>query len=96
LRQLEWRINLEEILMTMTLAEIEDGIKMLSPQEKRQVLQSLLREVADTVSDLRDLLTVEAMDDIDNGHFVEHRDVKAWADSLGTASPLPLPAPGKK
>lgn len=77
--------------MAMTLSEIEDGIKLLSLQEKRQVLQSLLREVADTASDLRDLLTVEAMNDIDSGNFVEHREVKAWADSLGTASPLPLP-----
>ncbi|MHA4869593.1 hypothetical protein ACXZ1M_18060 [Duganella sp. PWIR1] len=82
--------------MAMTLSEIEAGIKLLSLQEKRQVLQSLLREVADTASDLRDLLTLEAMDDIDNGHFVDHQDVKVWAESLGTASPLPLPVPAKK
>jgi hypothetical protein len=82
--------------MAMTLSDIEAGIKLLSLQEKRQVLQSLLREVADATSDLRDLLTIEAMDDIDNGNFIEHEDVKAWADSLGTASPLPLPARKKK
>jgi len=82
--------------MAMTLSEIEAGIKLLSLQEKRQVLQSLLREVADATSDLRDLLTIEAMEDIDNGNFVEHQDVLAWANSLGTASPLPLPVPKKK
>ncbi len=53
-------------------------------------------EVANTASNLRDLLTIEAMDDIDKGHFVEHKDVVAWAGSLGTASPLPLPTPIKK
>jgi len=82
--------------MAMTLSEIEAGIKLLSLQEKKQVLQSLLREVADAKLDLRDLLTIEAMDDIDNGNFVEHQDVLAWANRLGTASPLPLPVPKKK
>jgi len=82
--------------MAMTLSEIEAGIKLLSLQEKRQVLQSLLRDVADATSDLRDLLTIEAMEDIDNGNFVEHQDVLAWANSLGTASPLSLPMPKKK
>jgi hypothetical protein len=82
--------------MAMTLSEIEASIKLLSLQEKRQVLQSLLREVADATSDLRDLLTIEAMEDIDNGNFVEHQDVLAWANSLGAASPLPLPVPKKK
>jgi len=82
--------------MAMTLSEIEAGIKLLSLQEKRQVLQSLLREVADTASDLQDLLTLEALDDIDNGHFVDHQNVKRWAESLGTASSLPLPVAAKK
>lgn len=82
--------------MAMTLSEIEAGIKLLSLQEKRKVLQSLLHEVADATSDLRDLLTIEAIDDIDNGNFVEHQDVLAWANSLETASPLPLPVPKKK
>ncbi|NGZ87953.1 CopG family transcriptional regulator [Duganella aceris] len=82
--------------MAMTLSEIEAGIKLLSLQEKKHVLQSLLSEVVDAKLDLRDLLTIEAMEDIDNGNFVEHQDVLAWANSLGTASPLPLPVPKKK
>jgi predicted transcriptional regulator len=82
--------------MAMTLSEIEAGIKLLSLQEKKQVLRSLLSEVVDAKLDLRDLLTIEAMEDIDSGNFVEHQDVLAWANSLGSASPLPLPVPKKK
>lgn len=36
-----------------------------------------MTEMADATSDLRDFLTIEAMDDIDNGNFVEHEDVRA-------------------
>ena len=36
-------------------------------------------------------LTLEAMADVDEGKGVSHAQVKAWAASLSTAKPKPLP-----
>lgn len=39
----------------------------------------------------RSRLTREAMTDVDAGQVIDHQAVQAWADSLGTANPLPAP-----
>ncbi len=39
----------------------------------------------------RNRLTQEALADVDAGEVIEHQAVQAWADSLGTNSPLPPP-----
>ncbi|HRP23928.1 ribbon-helix-helix domain-containing protein [Thauera sp.] len=39
----------------------------------------------------RDRLTQEALADVDAGLVVDHLAVQAWADSLGSDQPLPLP-----
>lgn len=39
----------------------------------------------------RDRLTQEAMVDVDTGQVIDHQAVQAWADSLGTDKPLPVP-----
>jgi predicted transcriptional regulator len=36
-------------------------------------------------------LTREALQDIDSGKTVEHADVVAWAESLATGEPRPVP-----
>lgn len=36
-------------------------------------------------------LTLEALADVENGNLIDHQDVKAWADSLGTETPVPVP-----
>lgn len=36
-------------------------------------------------------LTLEALTDVDSGHFVDHQAVQAWAASLSTDHELPLP-----
>lgn len=36
-------------------------------------------------------LTLEALADVDAGQVVDHQVVLAWADSLDTETPLPLP-----
>lgn len=36
-------------------------------------------------------LTLEALADVNAGRLIEHAEVKAWAESLATAQPLPLP-----
>jgi predicted transcriptional regulator len=39
----------------------------------------------------KDELTLAALDEIDAGLSVDHAEVRAWADSLLTEHPLPLP-----
>lgn len=36
-------------------------------------------------------LTLEALADIDVGNVIDHQDVKTWADSLASETPLPVP-----
>ncbi|TDB51272.1 MULTISPECIES: CopG family ribbon-helix-helix protein [Photorhabdus] len=36
-------------------------------------------------------LTREALADVDAGHVIDHQAVMAWADSLSTDEPLPVP-----
>ncbi|MDD2749380.1 CopG family ribbon-helix-helix protein [Acidithiobacillus sp.] len=39
----------------------------------------------------RDRLTLEALADVDAGCVIDHHAVQAWAESLGTDQPLPVP-----
>ena len=39
----------------------------------------------------RNRLTLEAMADVEAGRVIDHHDVQAWADSLSTDDPLPVP-----
>ena len=41
--------------------------------------------------DERRRLTLEALADVDTGQVIDHQSVQAWAESLGSAKPLPLP-----
>jgi predicted transcriptional regulator len=36
-------------------------------------------------------LTQKALADVDAGHVIDHQAVQAWADSLGTDTPLEIP-----
>lgn len=39
----------------------------------------------------RSRLTREALADVDAGHVIDHQVVQAWADSLATDEPQPVP-----
>lgn len=39
----------------------------------------------------RDRLAHEALADVDVGHVIDHQSVQAWANSLNTDEPLPVP-----
>jgi predicted transcriptional regulator len=41
--------------------------------------------------DERHRLTLEALADVDVGHVIDHQSVQAWADSLETDNPVPVP-----
>ncbi len=42
-----------------------------------------------SISDLS--VTWEAIADIDANHVIDHQSVQAWADSLSSENPLPMP-----
>ena len=44
-----------------------------------------------TQEEERSRLTREALADVDAGRVIEHQAVQAWADSLTTPKPLPMP-----
>jgi predicted transcriptional regulator len=39
----------------------------------------------------RSRLTREALADVEAGRVIDHQAVRAWAESLGTSDPLPVP-----
>ncbi len=39
----------------------------------------------------RSRLTREALADVDAGYIIDHQAVQAWAESIDTDAPLPLP-----
>ena len=39
----------------------------------------------------RSRLTRDALVDVDEGSVIDHQSVQAWAESLGTDTPLPVP-----
>lgn len=39
----------------------------------------------------RHQMTLEALDDVDAARVIDHQAIQAWADSLGTNTPLPSP-----
>jgi predicted transcriptional regulator len=39
----------------------------------------------------RSRLTLEALADVEAGRVIDHQAVQAWAESLGTGDPLPVP-----
>ncbi len=50
-----------------------------------------LTEIDALVVEERSRLTYEALADVNTGQVINHQAVQAWADSLSTAKPLPLP-----
>jgi predicted transcriptional regulator len=39
----------------------------------------------------RERMTIAALADVDAGHVIDHQAVQAWAESLTTDNPLPVP-----
>ena len=79
--------------MSVTVSEIEDSIKLLSLADKKALLRSLLQEIGShqksgDMPDMRTTLILEALEDVDTARVVDHADVLAWVDSLGTENPL--------
>lgn len=61
----------------------------LDPTGKEVLKAALIDGMAQTDDAIR--LTLEALADVDSAQVLTHQAVQAWAASLGTNAPLPLP-----
>ncbi|MCF6290398.1 MAG: ribbon-helix-helix domain-containing protein [Desulfobacterales bacterium] len=74
----------------LPLAEKVDQIATRLERSRGWIVkQALLAWIAQ--EEERQRLTMEALDDVDAGHVIDHQAVQAWADSLDTDKPLPVP-----
>jgi predicted transcriptional regulator len=73
--------------------ELADKVEELATKLERSkgwiVKQALAAWIDD--EEERHRLTLEALASVDSGRVVSHERVRAWADSLATKKPLPLP-----
>ena len=74
----------------LPLAEKVDQIAGRLERSRGWVVKQALLAWVDQ-EEKRHLMTVEAFADVDNGQVIDHASVKAWADSLDTDKPLPVP-----
>lgn len=74
----------------LPLAEKIDQMAARLERSRGWIVKQALSEWIDQ-EEARSRLTREALDDVDAGRVIDHQAVQAWADSLSTASPLPVP-----
>jgi predicted transcriptional regulator len=74
----------------LSLAEKVDQIAARQERSRGWVVKQALSAWIDQEEE-RSRLTREALADVDIGHVIDHQSVQAWADSLNTDQPLPLP-----
>ncbi len=76
--------------LPLALADKVDGLaERLDRSRGWIVKQALTAFVAQ--EEERHRLTLEGLADVKAGRTIDHAAVKAWADSLDTATPLPAP-----
>ncbi len=74
----------------LDLAEKVDAMAMRLERSRGWVMKQALAAWVDQEEE-RHRMTLEALADVDTGHVIDHRSIRAWADSLGTDCPLPPP-----
>ena len=74
----------------LPLAEKVDQIAGRLERSRGWVVKQALIAWVDQ-EEKRHSMTVEAFADVDNGQVIDHAAIKAWADSLDTDQPLPVP-----
>lgn len=72
------------------LAERIDEIADRLERSRNWIVKQALAAWLDQEEE-RSRLTREALADVDAGHIIDHQAVQAWADSLSTDTPLPVP-----
>ncbi|WP_460156692.1 CopG family ribbon-helix-helix protein [Pseudomonas sp. S2_H10] len=72
------------------LAERVDELAERLDRSRNWIVKQALSAWLDQEEE-RSRLTREALADVDAGRVIDHQAVQAWAESLGTDSPLPVP-----
>ena len=74
----------------LPLAEKVDKIASHLERSRSWIMKQALSAWVEQEEE-RDRLTQKALADVDAGRVVKHQEVQAWADSLSTDTPLPVP-----
>lgn len=74
----------------LPLAEKIDALAARLDRSRGWILIQALEAWVDQEEEHR-RLTLEALADVDVGRVIDHQAVQAWADSLNTSKPVPLP-----
>lgn len=74
----------------LPLAEKVDRVAARLERSRGWIVKQALSAWIDQEEE-RSRLTSEALADVDAGHVIDHQAVQAWADSLNTPNPLPVP-----
>lgn len=74
----------------LPLAEKVDQLAARLDRSRGWIVKQALTAWIDQEEE-RSRLTCEALADVDAGRVIDHQAVQAWADSLSTDQPLPVP-----
>jgi predicted transcriptional regulator len=74
----------------LPLAEKVDQLATRLERSRGWIVKQALAAWIDQEEERR-RLTLEALSDVDVGRVIDHQAVQAWADSLDTDRPLPIP-----
>lgn len=74
----------------LALAKRVDQIAARMERPRGWIVKQALAAWIDQEEERR-ALTLEALADVDAGRVIDHQAVQAWADSLDTKKPLPVP-----
>ncbi|ACP22428.1 conserved hypothetical protein (plasmid) [Sinorhizobium fredii NGR234] len=74
----------------LPLAEKVDQIAARLERSRGWIVKQALAAWIDQEEERR-RLTLEALADVDSGRVIHHQSVQAWADSLDSDNPRPLP-----
>jgi predicted transcriptional regulator len=72
------------------LAEKIDQIAARIERSRGWIVKQALSDWVDQEEDRR-RMTLEGMTDVEAGQVIDHQSVQAWAESLSTDKPLPMP-----
>ncbi|MCA0211512.1 MAG: ribbon-helix-helix domain-containing protein [Proteobacteria bacterium] len=73
------------------LAEKVEAMALRLERSRGWVMKQALAAWVDQEEE-RHRMTLEALADVDAGRVIDHQAIQAWADSLGTDTPLPPPS----
>ena len=74
----------------LLLAEKVDQLAARLERSRGWIVKQALTAWIDQEEERRKL-TLEALADVDHSHVIDHQAVQAWADSLDTDTPQPVP-----